>query len=119
MTNFSLILKELTESRGISQKWLADEANTTEATISRYINGIHQPNIKLVISVAKALGVSVDYLLGLTSMESSNDDSNDELRMLVKMYSRASDRDKKLLWQILEDYMSPQERDQLNQLGAE
>ena len=37
--NFSNILRELLASRGVSQKWLADEAKTTEATISRYIAG--------------------------------------------------------------------------------
>ena len=104
--SFSKILKSLMESRGISQKWLADEAHTTEATISRYVNGIHQPNINLVIDIAKALDVSVDYLIGLTAIPYSGEDRTAELRLLVRCYNTASDRDKKLLWGILEDYMS-------------
>lgn len=107
---FSKILKALMDSRGISQKWLADEANTTEATISRYVNGLHQPNINLVIDIAKALEVSVDYLLGLTAIPYAGEDKTAELRLLVRCYNKTSDRDKKLLWGILEEYMSPDER---------
>jgi len=107
---FSKILKNLMDSRGINQKWLADEAHTTEATISRYVNGVHQPNINLVVDIAKALDVSVDYLLGLTAMPYAGEDKTAELRLLVRCYNKASDRDKKLLWGILEDYMSPDER---------
>ena len=33
MTDFSSRLTEAIEIRGVTQKWLADEAETTEATI--------------------------------------------------------------------------------------
>lgn len=107
---FSKILKSIMDTRGINQKWLAEEAHTTEATISRYVNGVHQPNINLVIDIAKALDVSVDYLLGLTAIPYAGEDRTAELRLLVRCYNKTSDRDKKLLWGILEDYMSPDER---------
>lgn len=116
MQEFSSILKSLIESRGINQKWLADKAGTTEATISRYINGIHQPQMSVVIAIAKALDVSIDYLCGLTSMPGRKaDHDDDELLILIRCYNRVSDRDKKLLWGILEDYMSPGEKAKFNQ----
>ena len=99
------------DERGISQKWLAEAANTTEATISRYINGVHQPNVLLIMSIAKALNVSVDYLLGTTAIPGRNLDKTPELKLLIRCYSKASDRDKKLLWSILEDYMTDDEKD--------
>ena len=46
---FSSLLRSIMDERGISQKWLAEAANTTEATISRYINGVHQPNVLLIM----------------------------------------------------------------------
>jgi transcriptional regulator with XRE-family HTH domain len=98
------------EARGINQKWLADAANTTEATISRYVNGVHKPNIDIVVDIAKALGVSVDYLLGLTSVSAYKEERNPELRLLTSCYSKASERDRKLIWGILEDYMTAEER---------
>lgn len=117
MHDFSNILRSLIEARGISQKWLADEAHTTEATISRYINGIHQPNVNLIIDIAKALDVSVDYLLGLTSMPNKKDDTNTELRLLVKCYNRASDHEKKTLWTLLEIHMTSNEKAALSLLS--
>lgn len=110
---FSSLLKSLMDERGINQKWLAEAANTTEATISRYVNGIHQPNILLVVEIAKALNVSVDYLLGTTSIPSRNSDRTPELQLLIRSYSRANDRDKKLLWSILEDYMTEEEKESI------
>jgi transcriptional regulator with XRE-family HTH domain len=98
------------EARGINQKWLADAANTTEATISRYVNGVHKPNIDIVVDIAKALGVSVDYLLGLTSVSAYKEERNPELRLLTSCYNKASERDRKLIWGILEDYMTAEER---------
>lgn len=110
MLTFNENLKRLMESRGINQKWLADEANTTEATISRYVNGIHKPNVELIAKIAKALDVSVDYLLGLTSVPTSREERNPEVRILVSAYNKASERDRKLLWGILEDYLTTEEK---------
>lgn len=115
---FSSLLKSIMDERGISQKWLAEAANTTEATISRYINGVHQPNVLLVISIAKALNVSVDYLLGTTDIPSRNSDKTPELRLLIRCYTKASDRDKNLLWNILEDYMTEDEKDAILRLPS-
>lgn len=117
-SQFSTLLKSFMEEHGISQKWLAEAANTTEATISRYINGIHQPNISLVMSIAKALNVSVDYLLGITAIPSRNLDKTPELKLLIRCYSKASDRDKNLLWNILEDYMTEDEKDAILRLPS-
>lgn len=115
---FSKTLKAIMDSRGINQKWLAEAAHTTEATISRYVNGVHQPNINLVVDIAKALDVSVDYLLGLTAIPYAGEDKTAELRLLVRCYNKANDRDKKLLWGILEDYMSPDERGFISHLSS-
>ena len=35
MADFSTRLRDIIESKGISQAWLAEKAETTEATISR------------------------------------------------------------------------------------
>ena len=116
---FSKILKSYMDSHGINQKWLAEAAHTTEATISRYVNGIHQPNMNLVIDIAKALDVSVDYLFGLTAMPYASEDKTAELRLLVRCYNKASERDKKLLWGILEDYMNSNEKGFISHLSAD
>jgi len=108
---FATTLKALIASRGISQKWLADEAETTEATISRYIAGKNQPEISIVVRVAKALNVSVDYLCGLTDMPNPKESLGVEMHMLMRCYGRADSGDKKVLWTVLERYMTPEEKE--------
>jgi transcriptional regulator with XRE-family HTH domain len=108
---FSTILRELINSRGISQKWIADEAGTTEATISRYIAGKNQPEINIVVRIAKALKVSVDYLCGLTDSPTPKESLGAELHLLMRCYDRADSHDKKTLWTILERYMTAEEKE--------
>jgi transcriptional regulator with XRE-family HTH domain len=108
---FARTLEELIESRGISQKRLSVDAGTTEATISRYIAGKNQPEIKIVVRIAKALNVSVDYLCGLTDSPTPRENLGAEIQLLMRCYVRSDARDKKTLWTVLERYMTPEEKD--------
>jgi transcriptional regulator with XRE-family HTH domain len=108
---FSSIVRELITSRGISQKWLADEAETTEATISRYVSGKTQPEITIVVKIAKVLNVSVDYLCGLTDMPMPKENLGAELHLLMRCYNRSDAGDIKVLWTMLERYMTPEEKE--------
>jgi len=67
MNNFGIRLKETLDSKNLNQKELAVMANTTGATISRYINGERSPNAELLNDISVALNVSTDYLLGKTN----------------------------------------------------
>ena len=71
-------------------------SGVTTATISRYLNGLRTPTVKNIILLAKALGVSVDYLLGLHDVP---DD-----KILTAAYSTASSADKHVIWTLLERY---------------
>ena len=50
----------------INQKELAQKANITEASLSRYETGIREPKSAVLTRLAEALEVSTDYLLGLS-----------------------------------------------------
>lgn len=108
---FSYTLRELLASRGISQKWLADEAKTTEATISRYIAGKNQPEINIVVNIAQALNVSMDYLCGLCDTPTPKESLGAEVHLLMRCYDRADAHDKKTIWTMLERYMTAGEKD--------
>ena len=110
---FAALLRDLLEAKGINQKWLADKAGTTESTISRYLNPKdgNQPEIATVVRIAKALDVSVDYLCGLTNLPSPKETLGTENHMLLRCYGRADARDKKIVWSILEGYMTPAEKE--------
>lgn len=106
MQNFSNILYDLLSQRGLSQKALAVLANTTEATISRYLTSADRmPRVDLVVSIAKALNVSTDYLLGLTSVPTNQSYSGD-IEELISCYSKASESDRKVIWAVLDKYES-------------
>ncbi len=117
---FSKRLRDMLHSRKINQKELAAISNTTEATISRYLSGLHQPEISIVMQTAKGLGVSMDYLCGLTDIPTPKESLGDELTLLMDCYKRADAHDKKTIMTILERYMKPEEKGQqvsLNLLG--
>ncbi len=80
----------------VSGAELSALSGVTAAAISRYLNGLRTPTVKNIILLAKALGVSVDYLLGLHDVP---DD-----KILTAAYSTASSTDKHVIWTLLERY---------------
>lgn len=59
-------LKELRNSRHITQLKMAMDLNMTQNTISRYETGEREPGISELIQIADYFHVSIDYLLGRT-----------------------------------------------------
>ena len=86
MKDFPNILYSLLRQRGMTQKMLADKAHTTEATISRYLTDTKRmPRADLIVSIAEALDVSTDYLLGLSPIASRQSLSPD-MEELFSLY---------------------------------
>lgn len=81
---------------GISATELSERSGVSAASISRYLNGIRQPTIDSLVSIADALDKSSDYLLG----RSGEPDG----KKLVDTYSVASSDDKRVIWTLLERY---------------
>lgn len=114
MSNFSQRLNDALTLRNVSQKWLADEAKTTEATISRYINGKAAPTILVTIKdIAEALHVSTDYLLGLTNIPTSKENISTEERTILSVWAKVSADDKKVFFALLDKYLSNDEKQSL------
>jgi len=67
---FAKRLRDAMNMRGESQTSLAPKVNLTRQTISLYMNGQSVPNTEGLTSMAKALEVSADYLLGLSPVAS-------------------------------------------------
>lgn len=65
-------LKELRESRGISQVRLAIELNLNQNSISRYESGAREADYATLIAIADYFNVSLDYLLGRTERAEIN-----------------------------------------------
>lgn len=65
MIEFSQRLRELRQDKGLSMKQLAKELGTTDATVSNWENGINEPKISYLKSIAVYFNVTADYLIGL------------------------------------------------------
>lgn len=112
--DFERIIKEnlrtIIRQRGVTQAWLAEKTDTTTATVSRYLTGIHSPRIELIARMATALNVSVDYLLGLSDSSIPNEPPTPEMRAIISSYNRASAFSRKMVWMQLEPFMTEEER---------
>lgn len=108
------ILRECLSERGLSQKWLADKVGTTEATISRCLNGINIPGGDLIMAISDALGVSMDYLMGRTPVASIDTRKDGEEYIIGRCFSRCTTRDRDLVMRILADYMTEEEQSYFN-----
>lgn len=61
---FSSIFRSLLSEQGLTQQLIAKKLNTTQQTVSRWINGQNEPDLKMLNSLADIFNCSVDYLLG-------------------------------------------------------
>lgn len=62
--NFRFRLKYLRDNAKMTQRDLAEKVDTTLSTISKYELGATEPNISMLVKLARTFGVSVDYLIG-------------------------------------------------------
>lgn len=58
-------LKELRQEKKLGQVELAKYLDVSKGIISLWENGLREPSMSSLISLAKFFGVSIDYLVGL------------------------------------------------------
>lgn len=74
-------IKELLNKKKMTQQQLAEIVDITPTSLSRYFKGTQEPKLSVIVKIANALDVSIDYLLGLdaqSSTSSKNRLSNNE-----------------------------------------
>jgi len=57
-------ITQLRKAKNWSQDELAKEIDSSRVMIGKYERGDNLPSIEVIVKLAKAFGVSVDYLLG-------------------------------------------------------
>lgn len=77
----NFFIKEAREKAGFSQKELAEIVGVAPNTFHGYESGKHDPKSDLLVKIAQACNVSVDYLLGISG-QSYNDTKKIPLRHL-------------------------------------
>ena len=66
---FSKRLAEVLKEKRLSQKDLAELSGVTTSSLSPWLKGTTEPKIYGVAQIAKALNISIDYLLGLSDVK--------------------------------------------------
>lgn len=62
---FHEILKETRINAGLTQAQLAERIGVAKSTYCNWEQGAREPNVLKLKAIAKALGVTTDYLVGL------------------------------------------------------
>lgn len=103
----NFFIKEAREKAGFSQKELAEIVGVAPNTFHGYESGKHDPKSDLLVKIAQACNVSVDYLLGISG-QSYNDtkkspsDISEEAQKIAKSYEKLTDHGKGAVRLIME-----------------
>lgn len=71
----------LMRERNITQNGLAAEIGITQSTLSRNLNGIHEPKADVIKKIADYFGVSVEYLLGTAETDQAESLGNIDIAL--------------------------------------
>jgi len=105
---FAQRLKDLLDKRGMTQRALAEKLKTTEVTVSRYVSGNRTPNIETTVEIADILNVSLNDLVGIDPPAKQR--PSPDVSVLVSCYEKASADDRRVIWSLLDRYMTPEQR---------
>lgn len=95
---FSKRLTALRKDRGMTQKGLAEAAQTHITQIQRYESGETQPTLDALKRIALALHVSTDYLV----FDDDERGPDDDLKLMFEAVSQFTPEDKKLVSRMLQ-----------------
>lgn len=101
--NFRRNFRFLIASKGVLGIDVAQYIGSTNATVSRYLNGVRDPEIEYVYRLAKYFGVTMDYLLGIST--NMYDTVKPEAKKIGQLYMAASVEDQQKVMAILEKYV--------------
>ena len=101
-------LKELRESRHMTQTGMGMRLGVTQQNISRYEQDIYSMPVEMVIKTADLFNVTTDYLLGRTEIKRNLEEQIkvnkeiDEYYDLVEVYRDLNKRDQEIIWATID-----------------
>lgn len=93
---FTLRIKLARDKKGWSQAELARNAEITPAAVNQFEKGSRKPNMPILLKLAKALDVSIDYLVGESDEENESKVQN-QWQEFYRGFSELSEKDRELL----------------------
>lgn len=103
MATFGDRLKNLRESRKITQIRLSTHLGISQEAISAYECKETIPNVDILIELASYFGVSVDYLLGIDNVKKhiSETELSEFETVMINYYRRLKRTDQELVVKLL------------------
>lgn len=112
MSIFSERVSELMKQQRLSQKLLAKKAGVTESAMSFYVRGDRTPRSDVLTRIAKALGTTSDYLLGINDAVNNDEDKLSYLqRNLGKLDEAQLKKAETVLKAVFDDIFDDDEED--------
>jgi transcriptional regulator with XRE-family HTH domain len=96
--NFPVRLAQLRKAQGYSQQRLADAVDLHVNQVRRYEAGSAQPTLDTLVSLARALHVSLDALV----FEEGERGPSEEMRLQFEAVSQLPDEDQKVVKAVLD-----------------
>jgi len=87
----------LRKQKGLSQAALGKQIGTSGDIIGRYERNIMIPSIEVIIKISDSLGVSIDYLVGKTSLE-----LDESVLKRLEDISSLSDENKSFIFRMID-----------------
>lgn len=107
-------IRELREEKGITQISLSIKLEVSQETISAYENGKYYPSVKSLIKLRQILGVSIDYILGLSDTRypptNINNLKKDEI-LIIEKYKKMDDYGRERIKGYLDGYLCATQKD--------
>ena len=104
-------IEAIAKKRGISINHIECSAGLSRGIIRSWEH--KQPTADKIVRLADFLDVSVDYLLGRTSVQSNSIENDEDILCLQRARSRMSDEDKEKamqLWRVAFSYAFDEEK---------
>lgn len=89
------------QTHGYSIRAFAPICGIPVPTLARYVSGDTPVNITGLVKIAKAMHVTTDWLLGIST---SSEDLPQDVRRIIEVYGVASEGDKKVINAIIDKY---------------
>ena len=118
MFDFGLRIRQLRESRNMSQEELGRRVGRSKPVISNYENNIKFPPLEVLISIANVFNVSLDYLVGIEKKDALyinnlNETQSNIMKLLYEEFSdcnlkgkELSNRQQKILSMLLVEFLN-------------
>lgn len=99
-------LRKLRMNKGVSQQKIADYLGITQQSFNRYEKGKFEPDIGNLILLADYFNTTVDYLVGHTPADSSDElDLTKDEWALLRSFRQLSESEKDSIRLVMKNYL--------------